>query len=45
MNKETVRKIENNIIGVIIAVVIAYVICVFMFDLEVPGGILSPIFN
>jgi len=45
MKKDTIKHIGNNIVGMVIAFAIAYVVGSFMFDYELGSGILAGLFD
>ena len=45
MNQENGRNIENHIVAVTLAFVIAFIVGAKMFGYDLPGGILTPLFQ
>jgi len=45
MKKDNFKYIGNNIVGMVIAFVIAYVVGSFIFDYELGSGILAGLFD
>ena len=45
MKQENVRNIENHIVAATLAFVIAIIVGAKMFGYDLPGGILSPLFQ